>query len=60
LDDLVPVEQADRLAEKLKENTIAFKYHRLEGWPHTMDLSVEVNKFCQYHMDAFLRENLMD
>lgn len=58
LDDLVPVSQADRLAEALKENDVPVDYHRLKGWPHTMDLSVKVNQYCQYQMDAFFETYL--
>ena len=53
LDALVPFSQSDRLAEKLAENHVPVEYHKLEGWPHTMDLAAEVNAYCQYYMDAF-------
>ncbi|MCB0837625.1 MAG: alpha/beta hydrolase [Bacteroidetes bacterium] len=60
LDDLVPVSQADRLHEALKESGVQSEYHRLKGWPHTMDLSLKVNRFCQYQMDAFFEKYLRE
>lgn len=58
LDELVPYEQSDRLHEKLQEMGIPTYYHKLEGWPHTMDASVKVNAYAQYHMDAFFEKYL--
>ncbi len=56
IDDLVPVIQADKLNEKLKENGVPVEYHKLKGMPHTMDMSVEVNAYCQYYMDRFFEK----
>jgi acetyl esterase/lipase len=53
LDELVPISQSDSLKNRLDRVGIAAEYHRLEGWPHTMDLGVEVNEYCQYYMDRF-------
>ncbi len=53
LDELVPFEQSDRLHAKLQEIGVPSYYHKLKGWPHTMDVSAKVNAFCQYHMDVF-------
>ena len=58
IDDTVPVSQADLLDEALKEKKVVSDYHRLKGWPHTMDLSVKVNQYCQHHMDAFFKKYL--
>lgn len=58
IDDIVPIDQADTLAVKLKELGIACMYDRVEGWPHTMDLVDGVNKHCRYFMDKFLEEYL--
>ena len=58
LDSLVPVSQADSLHSWLNQAGIVSEYHRLKGWPHTMDLAVKVNRYCQYHMDEFLRKHL--
>ncbi|MEM9141898.1 MAG: alpha/beta hydrolase, partial [Bacteroidota bacterium] len=56
LDELVPVEQSDRLHQRLKEMRVPSYYHKLEGWPHTMDASVKVNAYAQYHMDQFFKK----
>lgn len=56
LDELVPFEQSDRLHQKLQETGVPSYYHKLEGWPHTMDISVKVNAFSQYHMDQFFEK----
>lgn len=58
IDALVPVSQADTLDQLLKAQQVPSEYHRLTGWPHTMDVSVKVNEYCQYHMDAFFRKYL--
>ena len=56
LDELVPVSQADSLNNALSRLGVPVEYHRLEGWPHTMDLNVEVNEYCQYYMDRFFEK----
>ena len=56
LDDLVPYEQSDQLHKKLQETGVPSYYHKLEGWPHTMDASVKVNAYAQFHMDAFFKK----
>ena len=58
IDTIVPVAQADKLAEKLKELGIPHFYEKFEGWPHTMDLAEAVNQRCQYRMNQFLAEHL--
>ena len=58
LDSLVPVSQADSLNNWLINAGVIHDYHRLKGWPHTMDLSKRVNDYCQFHMDKFLKEHL--
>jgi len=58
IDSLVPVSQADSLHKWLDETGVENEYHRLKGWPHTMDLSVKVNNYCQYYMDAFFEKHL--
>jgi len=55
IDSLVPVSQSDSLHQWLDRVGVPNEYHRLKGWPHTMDLSTKVNNYCQYYMDAFLR-----
>ena len=58
IDGLVPVSQSDSLHQWLNRAGVPNEYHRLKGWPHTMDLSKKVNEYCQYYMDAFLKQYL--
>lgn len=58
IDSLVPVSQSDSLDIWLEKAGIPHEYHRLKGWPHTMDLSVKVNKYCQFYIDRFLEQHL--
>ncbi len=58
LDSLVPVSQSDSLNSWLKQAGVISEYHRLKGWPHTMDLAQKVNDYCQYHIDEFLKKHL--
>lgn len=39
IDEIVPVDQSDMLASKLKESGVPVRYERLSGWPHTLDLA---------------------
>jgi len=43
IDIVVPIDQADTLAKKLKELNIPVVYEKFVGWPHTMDLAESVN-----------------
>ena len=56
LDELVPYQQSDNLDKKIKQAGAISYYHKLKGWPHTMDMSVEVNEYCQYYMDEFFEK----
>ncbi len=58
IDSLVPVSQSDSLHKWLNKAGIPNEYHRLKGWPHTMDISKKVNNYCQYYMDAFFEKYL--
>lgn len=58
IDSLVPVSQSDSLAVWLAEAGVPHDYHRLKGWPHTMDLAVKVNEYCQFYIDEFLDKYL--
>ncbi len=58
IDSLVPVSQADELDRSLANAGVLHEYHRLSGWPHTMDLATKVNEYVQYYMDHFLRRFL--
>ena len=56
IDNVVPVGQADMLDKKLKENHIFHEYHRLKGWPHTMDLAVSMNNYMKFYMYQFFKK----
>lgn len=43
IDDIVQIDQADTLAERLDELDQTYLYDRLPGWPHAMDVSRDVN-----------------
>ncbi|MBX2816931.1 MAG: alpha/beta hydrolase [Saprospiraceae bacterium] len=58
IDDIVPVSQSDTLANALQKAGVPVDYHRLDGWPHTMDLGLKVNRYCQFHMDKFFQKHL--
>ncbi len=58
IDSLVPVSQADSLDAWLANVHVPHEYHRLKGWPHTMDLSVKVNEYCRFYMDDFFEKYL--
>lgn len=58
IDSLIPVSQADSLDAWLTKANVPHEYHRLKGWPHTMDLSVKVNDYCRFYMDAFFEKYL--
>ncbi|GMV92442.1 MAG: hypothetical protein AMXMBFR82_22200 [Candidatus Hydrogenedentota bacterium] len=57
-DDVVAVEQSDRLAFALAELGIPYVYDRQEGWNHAMDILGPINERCLYIMDHFLDEHL--
>lgn len=58
IDKVVTVKQSDLLHEKLEEKGIINYYDRIEGWPHTMDLSQKVNAHCKYMIERFLEKHL--
>ncbi len=58
IDSLVPVSMSDSLHKWLDKAGVANEYHRLKGWPHTMDMSKKVNDYCQYYMDGFFNKYL--
>lgn len=58
IDSLVPISQSDSLAKWLSNAGVPSDYHRLKGWPHTMDISAKVNAYCQYYIDDFLKKYL--
>ncbi|SEJ14257.1 Acetyl esterase/lipase [Cyclobacterium xiamenense] len=58
IDSLVPVSQSDSLQRWLQQAGVPNEYHRLKGWPHTMDRAREVNDYCQFYIDRFLERYL--
>lgn len=58
IDSIVPVEQADMLAEQLKSLGVPYWYDRFEGWPHTLDIAKEPNERVQALICAFLERFL--
>lgn len=58
LDDLVPVTQSDRLAQHLEALGIPVWYDRIDGWPHTMDITRPVNDHVKTVVSAFFEQYL--
>ncbi len=56
IDKVVPIYQGDVLDKILKQNGVAHEYHRLQGWPHTMDATVPVNEYVQNVMTNFFKK----
>lgn len=56
IDKIVPITQSDFLDKTLLNNGVSHEYHRLKGWPHTMDASVPVNEYSQAVMDRFFQK----
>lgn len=59
IDKIVPIYQGDILDKTLKQNGVYHDYHRLEGWPHTMDATVPVNEYAQAVMTEFFNKWLI-
>ena len=57
-DEIVPVSQSDLLAERLKELGVEYEYLRLPGYPHTLDILLEANAYCRWHIYRFLDKHL--
>ena len=58
IDNLVPVSQSDTLNRRLETLGVPVSYHRIKGWPHAMDVSVEVNDYLKYYMEAFFEKQI--
>ncbi len=58
IDSLVPYSQSDSLDVWLGRAGVPHEYHKLKGWPHTMDMAKKVNQYCQYYMDRFFGKYL--
>ena len=56
IDKVVPIYQGDVLDKILKQNDVTHEYHRLQGWPHTMDATVPVNEYVQNVMTNFFKK----
>jgi hypothetical protein len=52
----VPVAQSDVLNDTLTSLGVPVYYHRIDGWPHAMDVSVEVNDYLKYYMEVFFKK----
>ncbi len=60
VDALVPINQADILAQKLAAVGVPYIYDRLPGWPHSMDTAKPVNERCLWYMERFFDRYLAD
>tara|TARA_B100000579_G_scaffold38723_1_gene27051 strand:+ start:645 stop:1595 length:951 start_codon:yes stop_codon:yes gene_type:complete len=60
LDELVPLNQTNKLDQSLKKVDVYHDYHILKGWPHTMDAARPVNNYTQHYMDKFFKQFLRD
>ena len=58
IDSTVPIAQADKLADRLKELGIDYVYERYDGWPHAMDLAEAVNRRCVHQMGQFFNKHI--
>ncbi len=58
IDELVPIDQGDRLHAKLDELGITNYYDRIDGWPHSMDVAEPIHARCVYVVGKFLEKHL--
>ncbi len=58
IDDIVPMSQSDLLYAKLSELGVPAQYEKFDGYPHTMDIALEVNVRCQWFMNHFFDKYL--
>jgi acetyl esterase/lipase len=56
IDDVVPVGQADMLAERLQELEIPYWYDRIDGMAHTLDIFPGSNERIQWLVLRFMDE----
>jgi len=54
----VPMSQSDLLYAKLTEMGVPVQYEKFDGYPHTMDIALEVNVRCQWFMNHFFDKYL--
>lgn len=55
LDDVVPVDQSDLLAEKFQALGKDYWYARIDGWPHTLDIVWKNFEHCSALIHEFLK-----
>ena len=58
IDDIVPVEQSEKLRSKLEVAGVPVEYHRIKGLPHFMEAGKEANNYCRFYMTEFFRKYL--
>lgn len=58
LDSTVKIGQAELLTAALAKAGVDHEFDRIEGWPHIMDLEVDVNRHCVEKMTEFLGQHL--
>ncbi len=59
IDDVIPISQADALAEALRGASVPFRYDRLVGWPHGVDYRTDkLNRRCMQLTFEFLDQYL--
>ena len=58
IDDIVPIEQSEKLKSKLEAAGVPVEYHRMKGWPHFMEAGKKANNYCQFYMTEFFRKYL--
>jgi acetyl esterase/lipase len=54
IDNIVPVGQADLLAERFQALGMPYWYARVDGWPHTMDIFPAPNAYVQALLVEFI------
>ncbi|GMW01189.1 MAG: hypothetical protein AMXMBFR84_23260 [Candidatus Hydrogenedentota bacterium] len=54
VDEIVPVDQSDRLFDALRLADVPCWYDRIEGWHHAMDLYVQAHDHCLGVLERFL------
>jgi len=58
IDSTVSIHQAELLVERLKETGVEFEFDSVKGWPHAMDLALDVNRHCLAKMFEFFDKHL--
>jgi len=58
VDNVLPVEQSDLLAARLRELRVPYAYARLPGWGHVMDAAAIVDRYTDRALVQFLDQHL--